>query len=174
MANKSIKQYNEITDTQTGTITADKDAVLVQRGTQYYWIDPVNLRLGVQKATLTLNDTQIKASNTTPIEIVSAPGAGKYIIPLPTCFAKRAAGTAYATQTSLRTRFTGAADADYYHNFNAILAGTADLARVADYANADNEDLQENTALEVYAPTADPTTGTGNVTVVVYYLIAEL
>ena len=173
MANKAIKQYNETTATQTGSATADKDALLLQRGSNYFWIDPVAARLGIQKAELTMTAAEVKALNSTPLEIVAAQGAGTYIIPLSGTYIVREAGTAYATQTTLRGKFNGAAEADYFYTWNSVLAGTSKLLKIADYANADNEDVLENTAFEIYAPTSDPTTGTGSVTVVMYYRVIE-
>ena len=87
----------------------------------------------------------------------------------------RNAGTAYGTNQNVRVKFNGEAEADYFVAWNAILAETAKRVKIGDFATKDNFFLQEDTVMEVFVPSGDPTAaGTGSIKVVLFYrVIAE-
>lgn len=165
MANKAIEQYNETSTTQDG------DFLLLSRnGNGYFSIDPVNLRLGVQVATLTILKAEIEALNTTPQTIVAAQGAGSYI-QAEGMTVVRFAGSAYGTNDDIRCKFNGEAEADYYFEVDGILGATAETVE-GGIRNSTGVSMQENTDLEIFVPSGDPTSaGTGSILVYVWYRV---
>ena len=117
------------------------------------------------------------ALNTTPITIVSAPGASKYIEVISATGEYTFVTAAYATNTTLQLIYTGATR---YIGYNgAILTGTVDLIyqfNVGPLLGAATTATQvlTNTALQVKVETGNPTGGSGTVKVKVLYRIVTL
>jgi hypothetical protein len=75
----------------------------------------------------TLTAAQINASNTTPVQIVAAPGAGKAIVPIAIVTKLNYAGTPFSTASALYL-LAGTSSVGPYWTImqNAQLAGSAD------------------------------------------------
>ncbi len=171
---RSIKQYNQTTTTETGSAVADKDGILLQRGSGYFFIDPVDLRLGIQKVTLTITEAEIEALNTTEIEIISAPGAGKYIQILSHSYLVREVGSAYTSNTNVRCKYSTDIDANYLITWNAILALTAKTIKDGDTSANPAREWIEDDAVNVFVPTGDPgAAGTGSIIITLFYRIVD-
>lgn len=122
-----------------------------------------------RKQTTTLTATQIKALHTTPLAIVSAPGAGKANVVV-NIFAKHTfLTTSFAGSNKLEFRYTSsdgakcAADMD-----NALLLATETAYRHVTGQEADMVPVV-NAPITISVPTGDPTQGLGSVTVQVFY-----
>jgi len=100
MSNKAIKDF---TETSTPVTT---DALLMQRGNEYYWASHNNVMMGIGRKVLTLTQAQIKALST-PVVVVSAAGAGTVIDPLECTAFLDYNGTAYATAKCIRLKHSG-------------------------------------------------------------------
>ena len=134
-------------------------------------------RTQIFSTSLSLTSAQILALNTTPITIVSAPGASKYIEVISATGEYTFVTAAYATNTTLQLIYTGATR---YIGYNgAILTGTVDLIyqfNVGPLLGAATTATQvlTNTALQVKVETGNPTGGSGTVKVKVLYRIVTL
>ena len=129
----------------------------------------------VSEATVTLTNDQIKALNTTPITIVSAPGSGFAVMPIGMFFhTVQVAG--YNTSSGLTLRFSGeTSDLSTSTNFATNVAGNfVKSAAMAGWAQITNTDA-ENLAV-VLRGSVDLTSGNaGNsCKVTVYYMTAAL
>ena len=130
----------------------------------------INGDAGVMEATVNLTSAQILALNTTPIEIVAAPGAGYYIEVVSGVVALDATATGYAANDDIDLVYSSAptvkcATAD------GALAGTSDkntsIIKIAGAVIANN-------ALQITDVDGNPTTGTGTAKVTVAYRIVAI
>jgi hypothetical protein len=123
-----------------------------------------------------LTAVEIRALNTTPIELVAAPGANKVIIPLAVYWWVTRTATAYSANPSFRIRWNGIAF-DLFTAMSFFLSTASagekfqEQARLPiDFAYGSGSD-PTNKSLQVSA-TADTTTGTGTIKVgLAYYLL---
>ena len=126
----------------------------------------------IQVASRTLTATQVKALNTTPLVIASAPGANKCSVVLEV-FAKYVFGTtAYTGSNALEFRYTSSngAKASSDVNANLLLSGSGTNYRVAKGADAAATLIPVvNAPIVVYVPSANPAQGDGALTLKVYY-----
>lgn len=129
-----------------------------------------NLTAGLLKVSYTLSSAQILALNTTPIEVVSAQGAGTVIIVKNIVYRYNFITTAYSTQNGLRAIYTGGStDLQIISN---ILDQTSDIIKGSGLSSV--AEMDENTGISIRVPTADPTAGSGTVDVYVTYEILTL
>lgn len=124
---------------------------------------------GVFRKKITLSSAQILALNTTPIQLVAAPGVGK-LLKLKSVVYKINAGTPYATNVTLNVVYAG---------FTSLhIAGLDILDDVAgvirDATGVANSQMKDNTALQMFVPGGDPITGTSTVDVYITYEIITL
>ena len=125
-----------------------------------------------QCTSLSIASADVLQLNSTPLTIVSAPGAG-YAIEVISASAKLTYGTVqYATNTVLQLVTTGGNDAqvDWISTFLST-SGNAIGRAVNIY---DKSNLIENAALTVTVETGDPTAGDSDITVYVYYRIIAI
>ena len=126
-------------------------------------------------ATLSLTSAQILALNTTPVLIVAAPGAGKYIEVISATSELTFVTAAYATNTSLILINTGATN---YQLLNAAsLASTVSTTYKFTYPSfvgGASTQIIANTALNVSVLTGNPATGAGTVKIKVLYRIVTI
>ena len=125
-------------------------------------------------AKLTIATADVLHLNTTPIEIVAAPGAG-YAIEVISASMKMVYNSAtYATNTSLELITAGATNSQAS---TVIKNSASTIRRFADattLASATATQLVENAALNVTVASGDPTAGDSDITVYVTYRIITL
>ena len=122
-------------------------------------------------STTSLSTVQIAAANTTPIQLVAAPGAGKVIIPVKVVMSTTY-GTAVMTGNTTPEIRVGA---DPIYSATGLLGFGAN--RVVDMSiGATGQTRVENTALNFSVNTGDPTPGASTTTakVTTYYQILTL
>ena len=134
-------------------------------------------RTQIFSASLSLTSAQILALNTTPITIVSAPGASKYIEVISATGEYTFVTAAYSTNTYLTIIYTGASEV--VASNAAILTGTVNLIYQFSVAPATSPQttatqILTNTALQVKVPVGNPLLGSGTVKVKVLYRIVTL
>lgn len=124
---------------------------------------------GIYRKKVSLSSAQILALNTTPIEAIAAPGAGKVIV-----IHQMTAKLTYNTAT-----YGGANSAislvdSSLHSLASctILASTSDTIRRATLDG--DKVIDENSAIDLYVSLGDPTTGDSPVDVYITYEIIEL
>ena len=125
-------------------------------------------------AKLTIATADVLTLNTTPIEIVAAPGAG-YAIEVISASMKMVYNSAtYATNTSLELITAGATNSQAS---TVIKNSASTIRRFADattLASATATQLVENAALNVTVASGDPTAGDSDITIYVTYRIITL
>jgi hypothetical protein len=125
-------------------------------------------------AKLTIATADVLTLNTTPIEIVAAPGAG-YAIEVISASMKMVYNSAtYATNTSLELLTAGATNSQAS---TVIKNSASTIRRFADattLASATATQLVDNAALNVTVASGDPTAGDSDITVYVTYRIITL
>ena len=115
-------------------------------------------------AEITLSSAEILALNTTPKQLVAAPGAGKIIVPLQYISTMTFNTVAYATNVNLRAR-------------NPSETNTSNLIFSLDSPVSDIRIVQTqlyavaNEKLEVFVSTGNPTAGNSTMTIGLYYKI---
>jgi len=125
-------------------------------------------------AKLTIATADVLHLNTTPIEIVAAPGAG-YAIEVISASMKMVYNSAtYATNTSLELITAGATNSQAS---TVIKNSASTIRRFADattLASATATQLVDNAALNVTVASGDPTAGDSDITIYVTYRIITL
>jgi hypothetical protein len=125
-------------------------------------------------AKLTIASADVLHLNTTPIEIVAAPGAG-YAIEVISASMKMVYNSAtYATNTSLELLTAGATNSQAS---TVIKNSASTIRRFADattLASATATQLVDNAALNVTVSSGDPTAGDSDITIYVTYRIITL
>jgi hypothetical protein len=124
---------------------------------------------------VTLSSAQILALNSTPIQLVAAPGAGLMIEVLGISGTMNFLTAAYATNTNVSILFNGAGLSLF--TFNAILTSTVTrTGRATPVALTGTNALQilANTKLEIQAPVGNPTTGAGSLDIYITYRVVPV
>ena len=172
--NKSIKQY-----TQTLTPESD-DALLIQRGNNYFYGEHIDVMMGIQRIVKTFTQAEIKLMST-PVEIVPSAGAGTVIVPLDgTCAFLDYNGTAYATATCVRIKHSGQSNYLMTTSESFLIAGADryELMKMQTIS-AGNQLSYVNTALVVDASTlvagasANAINDGGTVTIDLLYVVKK-
>ncbi|MEA2066016.1 MAG: hypothetical protein U9O65_02780 [Thermotogota bacterium] len=125
----------------------------------------------IQTASVDITTGEILALNTTPQELVAAPGAGYVIEFISAVLILDYNSAAYATNgdLSIQTDTTNTTLSDTV-GLSDFLAQTADTIRTVQVLSADTN-LDANEALELFCGTGDPATGDSPITVKVTYRI---
>jgi hypothetical protein len=125
-------------------------------------------------AKLTIATADVLHLNTTPIEIVAAPGAGYAIEVISASMKMVYVSATYATNTSLELITAGATNSQAS---TVIKNSASTIRRFADattLASATATQLVENAALNVTVASGDPTAGDSDITVYCTYRIITL
>jgi hypothetical protein len=116
------------------------------------------------------------ASNTTPILLVAAAGAGKGIVVQGTTTITSTYGTAtYAANTTMDI-YTDTAT-DYQLSFQTVLNNTATRTTTGSQqqaTSAGDTQIIANKGIYIATRTGNPTTGDGSITVNIQYIIIDL
>jgi hypothetical protein len=125
-------------------------------------------------AKLTIATADVLHLNTTPIEIVAAPGAGYAIEVISASMKMVYVSATYATNTSLELITAGATNSQAS---TVIKNSASTIRRFADattLSSATATQLVENAALNVTVASGDPTAGDSDITIYVTYRIITL
>jgi len=126
-------------------------------------------------AKLTIASADVLTLNTTPIEIVAAPGAGYAIEVISAFVSIDFNSAAYTTSTEIQLFSTGATESQ---NKGTVLNATVTAIRPLNpntaILGATDTILIDNAALTVKSAAANPTTGDSDITVYVTYRIITL
>ena len=114
-----------------------------------------------------VSSAEILALNTTPKELVAAPGAGKVIVPMSMISYYKYGSTAYLTNLNLGIIHQGSSS-DMLSISNA-LAGSVDLINGVSLSSVAEAIEVINTALNVRVRTGDPTAGDGTLDIHLWY-----
>lgn len=124
---------------------------------------------GQKKITITVPSVNVLAANTTPFELIPAPGVGKYINVVNLTLSIDFATLAYATNTEVDIQSNGVS---YRKSTAAFLASSADA--VDDTFKAAAVVVQINQALNFVVSTGDPITGDSAVKVHLIYTLEDI
>ena len=126
----------------------------------------------LSEITITLTSAQILALNTTPIELIGAPGAGKYIVVEQASASIDFNTTAYVAAGNMVLSYTDASGTATAVIPEALVEATADRA---DF-NLQQASVQAtfNAALVAASLTSDPTAGDSEITVNISYRIETI
>jgi hypothetical protein len=125
-------------------------------------------------AKLTIATADVLHLNTTPIEVVAAPGAGYAIEVISASMKMVYVSATYATNTSLELLTAGATNSQAS---TVIKNSASTIRRFADattLASATATQLVDNAALNVTVASGDPTAGDSDITIYVTYRIITL
>ena len=125
-------------------------------------------------AKLTIASADVLHLNTTPIEIIAAPGVGYAIEVISASMKMVYVSATYATNTSLELITAGATNSQAS---TVIKNSASTIRRFADattLASATATQLVDNAALNVTVASGDPTAGDSDITVYVTYRIITL
>jgi hypothetical protein len=125
-------------------------------------------------AKLTIATADVLHLNTTPIEIVAAPGAG-YAIEVISASMKMVYNSAtYSTNTSLELLTAGATDSQASTTIKNSASTIRRFSDAITLGSATATQLVDNAALNVTVASGDPTAGDSDITVYVNYRIITL
>ena len=128
---------------------------------------------GIQFSKVTITSAQLLAMNTTPITLVSAPGAGKVIIPYSVLLRYRFGTTEYLTNTSITLSPNSSL---WQVNYSGAISGTQDkfssrsINPTVTLAGA----VVDNLPLTIGVQTGNPTAGDGDLDVYVSHYVLTL
>jgi hypothetical protein len=127
----------------------------------------------VREASVTIASADVLQLNSTPIEIVAAPGVGYAIEVLSASMKMVYNSVAYATNTTLELKVTGANSPQIQWGA-LILSATIDKFNAQSIDSNSNTNVLENAPLMVTVDFGNPTAGDSDITVYVTYRIIEL
>jgi hypothetical protein len=179
MADKSVPQLDAV------TTLADDDLFHVVVSNVDKKITKANLAeaiLGtstspvIYSATATINSAALSTSNTTPILLIAAAGAGKGIVLLGSTTITSTYGTAtYAANTTMQIYTDTATDPQLL--FQTVLNNTSTrttMGALQQGTSAGDTQIIANKGIYIKTNTGDPTTGDGSITVNIQYIIIDL
>lgn len=119
---------------------------------------------------VTISSAEILALNTTPKSLVAAPGAGYYLDVFSVSYSLDYGAAAYATNTTIETRYTNGSGAKVCVDCANLLAATADKVCTV---KPDDVELVNvaNAAVVTYAPSGNPATGDSPVYATITYRV---
>lgn len=120
---------------------------------------------------LSLSSAQVLALNTSPFQLVSAPGAGKFIEVMSVTGRLTYNTSTYATNTTLRIKHSGTTT-DFIASNGMILPATSSAFSTFILASGPNN-TQENTAIQLFASGGDPTAGDSTLDIYITYKITN-
>lgn len=127
-----------------------------------------------QRIRVTLTTAQILALFTTPITIIGAPGAGKYIsVDEILAKAPAAGSTAYTGANAVEVRYTDGSGVKLTGDLAAAWLNSI-TSRVDKVIAAAVTTVVANAPVVVAVPSANPATGTGSVTLDILYRVITM
>lgn len=172
MAQVKISELTEANLPLDGTedLPVVQDGVTVRCSTQ----DIADLATGeVTTVKVSLTSAEILDLNSTPKQLIAAPGANKFILPLRVIVKGNFGTQAYATNTNLQF----APNTLFQTNFSAALGFTQNQLATYTLTTAAGTTTLENTvnaAINIFALSGNPTTGDGTVDIYVTYTTVTL
>jgi len=142
-----IQYYNGAAWNNVATVSTDTATVLYKK--------------------VTLSSAQILASNTTPIELIAAPGAGYMIDVLSLVFKFNYNSIAYATNTSMKPRY----------DTSLTPFSSFDISSGVSYIIKDETftvNILENKSVEIFTDSGDPTAGNSTIDIYLTYRIVTI
>jgi len=125
----------------------------------------------IRCAYITIPTAEVLTLNTTPVEIVPAPGVGYAIEVISVSMKMVFVSAAYAANTTLQAITSGATVSQFEGNvLDASVSKQAKLSLV-EASGATSTQIIENAAVNMKAKTGDPTTGDSDIQVFVLYRI---
>ena len=130
------------------------------------------LRYGIRKATVTLSSADILDLHNTPVEVVAAPGAGRFLVPHLIVARTSGGTTPYTVPDAV---FIQVGDASWVEVSSLFSVVTGEqvatfIPAAVNYATTD----VENGAITIYSSDDNPTDGDGTLTVTVWYSIEDV
>lgn len=168
---KTAAQSADVTYTlPTAAPTSDGQSLVSTTGGVLSWDNPNG---EVLMAQVTVSSAQILSSNTTPVQIVAAPGAGKIINLIRATTKLVYNSVAYATNvTSFLVLGTSASDF-VTSGINMIGGSTTKWVMFDASSTLTFTSSLENNALNFMTNVGDPTAGNSDMIVTVYYTIVD-
>ena len=137
------------------------------------YANQVNECICIKEASLTIASADVLTLNSTPIEIVAATGAGTAIEVLSASFSMTYNSVQYATNTELQI-IPNTGSGNQYKWANAELGANANVFSAGEKSVGLKNNIIENTAINVYVKTGNPTAGDSDIKVYVTYRIITL
>lgn len=166
-----------ISDLNAATSIADADLLtIVQSGTNKKITNLVyRTSLGYLQKKVTVSSAQLLTLGTVPVELIAAPGANKYLNIIKTALSYKYNSVAYNFALNNNLLFlVGSLNSYYKLIYSKINQASSFNATLADLTTTFCES-NTNTAYTVTAELGtDPTTGNGDLDVVVYYSIEDV
>ena len=168
MANVKISELLE-----AGVLDGLEDLPLVQDGVTVRCSTQDIADLACKTVKVSISSAEILNLNSAPKQLIPAPGAGKFILPLRVIIQGNYNTSTYATNTNLQF----APNTLFQTNFSAALGFTADqLATYTLTTNAGTSSPENtiNQPINIFALAGNPTDGDGTIDVYVSYIIVTL
>ena len=128
----------------------------------------------ILKTNRVLTSAEILALNTTPIELIAAPGAGKMIQLISYAAFLDFNSVAYATNLAFRIIYAGSSEVIVQANSSFINAtGDANLLLSPLEAQTQAAEDQMNKAVQAFINTGDPTAGNSDIKTQILYTIVD-
>ena len=128
----------------------------------------------LQSAKVTIPSAEILQLNSTPKELVPAPGAGKMIVLLNAAVRLTFGSSVYTTNITLNIQTAGA-NYEQSQFFNALGWGSDTfVVRSNSSGVAGNIALAENQALQAVVPSGNPAAGDSDIDVYIQYAIVDI
>lgn len=153
----------------TAAPTSDGQSLVGTTGGVLSWGNPDGVVLTAQ---VTITSAQILSSNTTPVQIVAAPGAGKVIVLIRATTKLIYATTPYATNVSSTLRLGTSIGNNVTTGFN-LIDGSVNKWSMVEPITANFTNNLENLPLNFTTLTGDPTAGDSDMIMTVYYTIVD-
>ena len=169
---------SQLTQASASEITSDAQLIWQTKDgntRRVPWSD-VNTTLGGARytATLDVSSAEILAMNTTPLELVAAPGSGKVIkIQSIVCNYTYVSAT-YATNVKLQVITDGATIAQYEQGMLGATVSTIRQLSEVNSSSTTATQLLDNAAVNLRVETGDPTAGDGTLKIYATYDIVTL
>jgi len=125
----------------------------------------------LRSTTLTLSAAQIIALNGTPVQIVAAPGAGKYLIFDSVVAVFDYVAPPFLLGSQIQLRYVGAGSATAVVIDDASVRGVVDYASLTDASSSVAINGYSNTAWQITTNGTAFTTGAGNIVITLFYKI---
>lgn len=130
----------------------------------------------IYEASLTIPTASVLTLNATPIEIIAAPGSGKMIRVISAEYKLTYNSIAYATNTTLQLKTSGASVVQVESTSSALAATVTQSAALfgTGTPSVGQTQLLENAGVNVMVATGNPTAGNSDIKVFVFYRIITL
>jgi hypothetical protein len=127
---------------------------------------------GVRKATVTLSSADILDLHNTPVEVVAAPGAGRFLVPHLVIASTSGGTTPYTVPDAVSIQVGDASWVEVSSLFSVVTGEQVAtfIPAAVTFAAAD----VENRSIAILATDDNPTDGDGTLTVTVWYSIEDV